>query len=374
MRWSHERGGVLLVVLLATSVAGAEGVGPRTDGGAARIHGVATLLPTPSGLIAIGGPALRRLAPGARRWETLHTVAGDNLYRVASDDAGRLLAVWEKENAIHLITPASRQVVSFPKPAAPPDVRNFQIASLAFLPDGRDALVFMTGNVQVAIPGYTGPKPSTSAYRVALDGKSEPALLFRVDRGHRLQTSRYGAVFAMPKNVVQTCDHRECPVASIVAYAITGSAVNEQTLFDGQNAQVTRAWPARSGGGGEGRVTLLLEASSPKRLDVLRWRYGDAAASVTTRRDPPLPDHTTYFVTRADALLELRVQDGLLEISRQGPAGMEPVANLGELQDIDTGLHGVGERGDGTVWLHWAITSASSRRASRHAATASNTC
>jgi hypothetical protein len=329
----------------------AEGVGDRSDAGPDRVHGAATLISTPVGLVAIGGPALRRLAPGARRWETLHTVAGDNLYRVASDDAGRLLASWSRERAIHLITPASRQVVSFPKPAAPPDVQSFQIASLAFLPGGREALVFMTGEVRVSTARFRGARPTTSAYRIDLQGKTEPALLFRVDHGYQVHGSRYGAVFAMPKNVEQRCDHRECPVAAIVAYQIVGGAVNKQTLFDGQNQQVGRVRSAR--GGGDGRVTLLLETSSPRRLDLLRWRYGDATATVSTRPGSPDLDRTTFLVTRSDAVLEVRVQDGLLEIARQTPAGAEPVANLGELQDVDTGLHGIGERGDGTLWLHW---------------------
>jgi hypothetical protein len=231
----RAREGVLVGTLLSA---------PASDGSPARIQGVATLLPTAGGLVAIGGPALRRLAPGARRWETLHTVPGDNLYRVTTDDAGRLLAAWSRERAIHLVTPGPK-VVSFPKPAAPPDVQNFEIASLTFLPNGRDALVFMTGTVTVTTNRFRGPRGSTSAYRVALDGKGGAELLFRVDHGYQLQSSRFGAVFATPKNVEQNCDHRECQVAAIVAYEIVGGEVNKQTLFDGQNLQVSRVRAAR---------------------------------------------------------------------------------------------------------------------------------
>ena len=151
--------GLCLAILLAASIARAEGAGhERPDASTPlRLHGVATLLPTATGLISIGGPALRRLTPGARRWETLHEVPGDNLYRVTADDAGRLLAAWSKERLIHVITPGQAEVMSFPKPQAPADVQNFQIEDLAFLPDGRSALVFMTGTVMVKTDRYQGP-------------------------------------------------------------------------------------------------------------------------------------------------------------------------------------------------------------------------
>lgn len=350
MRRSRGSRGALLAVSLAASVAGAEGVGPGGSAGAELLRGVQTLLSTPGGLVSLGGPALRRLAPGARRWETLDSVAGDNLYRVASDDAGRLLAAWERESAIHLVAPGSK-VASFPKPVAPPDVRNFQVSSLAFSPSGAEALVFMTGNVKVVTPRFSGSRPSISAYRVAFDGKSQPVLLFRVDHGQLLHASRYGAVFATPRSLEQTCDARQCPVAAVVAYEITGGAAEPHTLFDGQAAQIGRVRTARDAR--ERGVTLLLEASSPRRLDVLRWRYGDAAPTVTTLPAAPDLDRTSFLATRDDALVELTVRDGLMEIARHTATGKQPLANLGELQDVDTKLHAVGERADGTLWLQW---------------------
>src|SRR5689334_19663017 len=83
-----------LALLLVASIARAEGVGDEKPGASTdrRLYGVSTLMPTATGLISIGGPSLRRLTPGARRWETLHEVPGDNLYRVTADSAGRLLA------------------------------------------------------------------------------------------------------------------------------------------------------------------------------------------------------------------------------------------------------------------------------------------
>jgi hypothetical protein len=338
----------LVALSLAASVAGAEGVGP--GGGADLLRGVQTLLSTPAGLVSLGGPALRRLAPGARRWETLDTVAGDNLYRIASDDAGRLLAAWERESAIHLVATGS-QLVTLPKPVAPPGVQNFQVSSLAFSSSGAEALVFMGGNVKVAIPGFTGSAPSTSAYRIALDGKSPPVPLFRLDHAQLLHASRYGAVFATSKSLQQACDARACPVAAVVAYEITGGAAEPHTLFDGRAAQIGRVRTARDAR--ERGVTLLLEASTPPRLDVLRWRFGDAAPTVTTLPTAPNLDTTTFLTTRDDALVEFAVRDGLLELSRHTAAGKEPLANLGELQDIDTKLHSVGERADGALWLQW---------------------
>jgi hypothetical protein len=102
-----------MVVCLATSVASAEGVGPRSDGGPARIQGVTTMLPTPGGLVTIGGPALRRLAPGARRWETLHTIAGDNLYRVDGRFQPQLL--YREEHAHRIFDSKRGSLFAFPK-------------------------------------------------------------------------------------------------------------------------------------------------------------------------------------------------------------------------------------------------------------------
>ncbi|WP_407740927.1 hypothetical protein [Hyalangium sp.] len=308
---------------------------------------MATLLPTATGLISIGGPALCRLTPGARRWEPLHEVPGDDLYRVTADDSGRLLAAWSKEPLIHFITPGQTQVVSFPKPQAPADVQNFQIADLAFSPDGRHALVFMTGTVTLKTDRYQGPSRSTAVYRVPLAANAAGTLLFRVDHGYQLDGSPHGAVFAMPKDPTQKCDQRECRLAEIVAYEITPAGVNRKTLFRADELEVRGIKGVRVAGDQE--LAVLLDVATARRLELLRWRYGDAKPTRSPRPFPPDYDRTRFLLTRSGRLIELRVRSGLIELWE----GEKQLANLGELQKVDEGLHGFGERRDGTLWLHW---------------------
>jgi hypothetical protein len=341
--------GICLAILLAASIARAEGAGRESRDASThrRLHGVSTLLPTATGLISIGGPALRRLTPGARRWETLHEVPGDNLYRVTADDAGRLLAAWSKERLIHLITPGRTEVISFPKPQAPTDVQHFQIADLAFLPDGRHALVFMTGTVMVKTDRFQGPRRSTAVYRIPLAANAGNTLLFRVDHGYQLDGSPHGAVFAMPKDPTQKCDHRECRLAEIVAYEITPAGVNRKALFRADTLEVHGIKGVR--GAGARDLAVFLDVATPRRLELLRWRYGDARPTLSPRPLPPDYDRTRFLLTRSGRLIELRARPGLLELWE----GDKQLANLGELQKVDEGLHGFGERRDGTLWLHW---------------------
>jgi hypothetical protein len=341
--------GLCLAILLAASIARAEGAGSERPDASThlRIYGVATLLPTATGLVSIGGPALRRLTPGARRWETLHEVPGDNLYRVTADDAGRLLAAWSKERLIHVITPGQAKVMSFPKPQAPADVQNFQIEDLAFLPDGCSALVFMTGTVMLKTDRYQGPSRSTAVYRVPLAAGASGTLLFRVDHGYPLDRSPHGAVFAMPKDPTQKCDHRECRLAELVAYEVTPAGVNRKTLFRAGELEVRGIKGVR--GAGNQELAVLLDVATERRLELLRWRYGDAKPTLSPRPSPPDSEHTRFLLTRSGRLIEFRARPGLLELWE----GEQQLANLGELQEVDEGLHGLGERPDGTLWLHW---------------------
>ena len=87
---------------------------------------------------------------------------------------------------------------------------------------------FMSGYVQVTTGAFRGPSWSTAVYRVALDGTSEARLIFRLDHGYPLHTSRIGAVFAMPKNPGQQCNHSGCSIAAIVAYEISGDGVRQR--------------------------------------------------------------------------------------------------------------------------------------------------
>ena len=347
-----------MVVAAAALVARAEGVGTPVRGGsnAERLLAATTILSAADGLIAIGGPELRRLPTGALRWETLHVVPGDSTYRVAADGSGRLLVAWEKEPLIHFFAPARRQHVAFPKPTAPgPDVTSFQLDGLELSPDGRAALVFMTGIVRIT-PGKLGnPSSSTSVYRIALDertGAASPArLLFRLDHGYRLHASPRGAVFAMNKNPGAGCDHQRCSIAAIVAYEISGDRATPKTLFDGAGIELQRARLVR--GSDDDRIAVMLDAGPPKRLELVRWRYGDPSAQFRTLPFPARDDLTTLFITKTDELVELRRGDDRIELYRHGAAALEPIATLGALQSTDLKLHGFGERPDGGLWLHW---------------------
>src|SRR5690606_7072957 len=42
-----------------------------------------------------------------------------------------------------------------------------------------------------------------------------------------------------------------------------------------------------------------------------------------------------------------------LDVKRYPPEGGEQVITLPPMQAVDTDAHGVGERKDGTLWLHW---------------------
>ena len=253
-----------------------------------RLYATSSLRAVPGGgLISIGGRALRRLPPGASRWEVLHEVPGDSLYRVAADDSGRLLASWEKEPVIHFISPAQGLHVSLPKPTLffmidGGRVNGLSVDDLEFAANGRDALVFTKGQVGAS------SRWITAAHWVALDGKSEPRLIFRVDEGVQLLTSRRGAVFAMPKDARQECSHQTCwPIAAIVAYEIAGDRATQRTLLHGSRADMSRATPVH--GTSDERVGVvidLVKRRGPQRLNggraLLRWRWGDAQADYRT--------------------------------------------------------------------------------------------
>src|SRR5262245_27252831 len=107
---------VLMACELAAVQARAEGVdsGTKATSSDAGHHGATTLLPMGKGLTSLGGSSLRYLAPGSRRWETLHRQAGDDLYRVGVDDSGRLLAAWEKDPFVHYFEPAAKRHTQLP--------------------------------------------------------------------------------------------------------------------------------------------------------------------------------------------------------------------------------------------------------------------
>src|SRR6185295_1931401 len=80
------------------------------------IRGATQMFAAPWGLVAQGSGQLRILPTGTSRWLTVHEVTGGSLYRVAFDDAGRLLAWWENEPHFHMFVPRTKAHETFPLP------------------------------------------------------------------------------------------------------------------------------------------------------------------------------------------------------------------------------------------------------------------
>ena len=102
---------------------GAPAHGAETRARAAKvqttIRGATQMFVAPWGLAAQGSGQLRILPLGTSTWQTVHAVPGGSLYRIAFDDAGRLLAWWEKEPHFHLFVPATKVDETFPLPPPP---------------------------------------------------------------------------------------------------------------------------------------------------------------------------------------------------------------------------------------------------------------
>ena len=60
------------------------------------IRGATQMFVAPWGLAAQGSGMLRVLPLGKTKWQVVHQVKGDSLYRIAFDDTGRLRAWGEK--------------------------------------------------------------------------------------------------------------------------------------------------------------------------------------------------------------------------------------------------------------------------------------
>ena len=352
----------------AASLTGVKGSGGEGDvtyakdpSTATRLYATTSLRAVPGGLISIGGPALRRLAPGASRWEKVHEVPGDSVYRVAADGAGRILASWEKEPLIHLFSLAQRQHVALPKPNLPFTVEGktynaLHVDEVAFAPNGRDAIVFTMGQVGAS------SRWITAAHYVALDGKSEPRPIFRVDEGVKLHSSWHGAVFAVPQDPKQECSHQRCwPIRAIVAYEISGERVTQRTLLDGAHVDMSGAHPVYGSDDAHvGTVLDLVRRDGVRRLNggraLLRWRWGDAQADYR-----PLPGNSAltpvWRITKTgdfvEAVHRYEGESQRLEIQRYPRGTGEPVVTSLRCLEPGASPMGLGERADGGLWLQW---------------------
>jgi hypothetical protein len=290
---------------------------------------------------------------------------------VAADDRGRLLAAWEQDPSIHFFSDG--QHVTLPKPAAGSvSMDKFQVDHLSFFPNGREALVIMSGQVKNP-PSRRVPEPvrfyysswATEAWRLPLDGRSEPKLLFREDFAHRVYTSTRGVIFEFPKYPGQECAESTCfPITAVVAYEITDSGIKKHTVLsgDGFGADMYLSEAALVRGSNDERLAMVVRFTKnegPRWLNggrgLVRWRWGDAKADYR-----PLPGNGSlwpqWLLTRDNDFIELvehwDEEPDRLEIHCYLAKGGEQSTGIKALSKMAQ-VYNLGERADGGLWLHW---------------------
>jgi hypothetical protein len=344
---------LLLSVWLVGSLAQAEGLGTDFSGDAKRIRGVQTLLSTSIGLFTLGGPALRYLPAGKTQWTTLHRVQGDNLYRIASDDSGRLLASWENEKKFHLFVPKTKKHFTFPKPAkSPGSSRNANLDALYFTPDGASVVVYVNDF-------SSSSTRSTAAYRYRLDGKGAPVKLFH-QAGIKLYSSSQAAIFAVLREGVHFNNSDDWPIASIVAYEFSGSQAIPRTLMAGEPGQLTRVQMA-GGKEEEGLTMVVSQGRSGRKL--FRWRPGQERGAYLTLSLDPARVEEKIFLNKAGELVQIykmgEEREESLQIKRHTLKGGVKITSLPPLPlgdpdvEQDTHIYAVRERKNDSLFLHW---------------------
>ncbi|MDX2020980.1 MAG: hypothetical protein SF187_12135 [Deltaproteobacteria bacterium] len=325
-----------------------------------RLRGATGLVNTPSGMFAMGGSRLRHLAPGAKSWDVLLDVKGQNLYRVA-ENRGLVLASYENEPHFHLIDLQSRAHKTIAKPPRPTGIEGFQdwrLDSLAFAEDGLDALVYMWA---AAYTARTGSYIVHAAYRVPLAGDAPPTQLFQ-DVGFTLDQSKRGSVLLKPKSWALGCSHSGCPVDKIVAYEFAGARTSQRLLFDAQgkgvrydSAQIvpsTRAFSIAA------QITGWNEKEKKRTRGLLRYTYGQEplyhALSETSSATFDLS-----LLARNNEYIEGRQgEDKAVTLTRVKLDGTEvrnTIAAWGDEKGrpAKAWLTSIRERKNGDLWMHW---------------------
>jgi hypothetical protein len=337
---------------VVASVAHAEGTEPKNPKAstASRVYAATTLLnAADGGLISVGFSTLARMAPGARKFETLHSIKGDSLYRVATSEQGEVLATWEKDPSIHYFTRDGRHVV-LPQPSSPREgINRFGVEFLGFLPSGREALVHMDGNEFGKSTQYD------VTFRITLDGSKPPEPVVQMVSARQIDMNAQRAVYVLPKKAGQGCDSRSCdPVGEVVAFVFdeNGNA-QRKTLLNGAELSVTNAHMVR----GQKDAPLILRVELQRNERVLaRWRPGDAKAEVRpiTRSSHGEP---RFYALASGDVVETNVDyDEGLTITRHGVDGSRHVTAVPVLADPDNydhHVHGIGVRKDGRLWMQW---------------------
>jgi hypothetical protein len=342
------------VLLAAAALTGAEAGTAKVV--QTSIRGATQMFAAPWGLLAQGSGQLRILPLGTSKWQTVHAVPGGSLYRTAFDDAGRLLAWWENEPHIHLFIPASKVHETLPLPAPPsPEFKyGFNVEDMYFTKDADGAIVYMHG--------FKGGRTwETVAYHYDLARRTPPALLFR-QPGYSLHDSPRMAVYALPKNPDDACEHNFChPLGAVIAWEISGTRATKRIILDGnaRREDLSRVQPVWSDGGD--RVAVLVD-EHPRRRHLLRWRWGDATATFAPL--PPIEssvsDAETMWLAASGDVVEVWLTDQRgLEIRRHplnGAMTASFLAPLPKRTPHDHPLFNLArtmERANGDLFLHW---------------------
>jgi hypothetical protein len=356
-------GSCLLALLawLAAFSAHAEDVEARAavPSSTIRLRGASGIRPIPGGYVSLGGSRLQFLESRAKGWRTLHQVPGDNLYRVQAADDGRLLASWEQESVFHLFDLPRGTHLTLPKPPSPPGYPpdTLHVEALSFDADGRDALVFMDGMPYLG--ASIGQRGVIAAYRVALDGKTPPRLLF-AEEGVELQFSPRGAILIKPRSWSMGCMQVGCNIAAIIALELDGERVTRRTLFEAGDRHADVALPVKGRDDVRFAAQVTVRPSGGKLTrGLLRFRFGGRPEFQLL----PESDTSQYahsLLTRSEAFIEVRQgEDRSVTLTRTTAAGEETRMTIPPWTDArgrrEKGwFESVGERADGSLWLHWA--------------------
>ncbi len=323
-----------------------------------RLRGASGIGVIPGGYISVGGSRLQLLEASSKTWRTLHQVQGDNLYRVKAHEDGRLLASWEQERVFHLFDRARGTHLTIPKPPSPPGYPpdTFHIEALYFADDGRDALVFIRGIPYLG--AAIGQREVVAAYRVALDGKTAPRLLF-AEEGVELQSSPRGAILIKPRDWSMSCMMGGCNIEVIIALELDGERVTRRTLLEAGNRRVSVALPVKGRDDVRFAAQVTAHADGKHTRGLLRFRFG-GRPEFQRLSESHTSEYSHSLLTRSDEFVEVRQgEDRSLTMTRTTAAGEEKRTTIPPWTDArgrrEKGwFESVGERADGSLWLHWA--------------------
>ncbi len=305
------------------------------------------------GVLSIGRTDLYFRTNRKDPWRLLYAVPNRSIYRMQIDEAsGRILAHWSSERQVHLFVPGADEHRTFPWPESDVEGFNEGLQGVFFDPDGRHALIHMSGLVRGSGQGLN------EAYRVPLDGKGPAKRLFRV-KGKRLHLSERGATFALPSKSSGHCNVRRCVIDCVFVVDIDGDRAKTRVVY--RKKTYTDYVGAVSGSTPDalGVVVKYSKGRSSER-SLLRFRYGARGVKTTVLTPYTLEAVKKSYLTREGDYLEFIVDehgDMTIELFRDGqPPTSWKLRGLAH-KDIDStadkAVYGFGQRKDGSYWLHW---------------------